>query len=231
MDGRVVFGASRRRPLLSFGLLLAIAIGAPASAAPPAVSFEEQAVVVSGATASGSVAVFGVSQGFNGFTAYYLEETALLVDEDGDGSVRLELDLPLSKVRSVWAAVDLATGELSLAAPKGEAPRAEELPGDALGADRDRLTVAVQRWAYTLWVRPGREAGAGAWAAIVGDGGAADGDGLEDRQVQATVKSFQPVAAGKASALPAPEQMAGGDLVLVVDPETLAISTLRVAAE
>lgn len=211
-------------------VLLAAAL--PAWSAPPEVSFEEQAVVVSGATPGGAVALFGVSQGFNGFTPYYLCDDGLLVDEDGDGAVRLELELPLSKLRSVWTAVDLASGELSLAAPEGGALTAHALPGDALSAEGDALTVAVERWAYALWVRPGREAGSGAWGAIVGDGGASDADGEENRQVRAAVSAFVPVrpAAPESEGGP-PERLSSGDLVVVVDPETLAISTARLAGE
>lgn len=211
----------------------AVAALAPAAAAaPPEVSLEEHAVVVSGATPGGAVAVFGVSQGFNGFTEYYLLEDELLVDEDGDGAVRLELELPLSKRHSVWTVVDLASGELSLASSKGEAPIADPLPLDPLSAGGDEVTVAVQRWAYALWVRPGREAGAGAWVAIVGDGGASDGDGEENRQVRAAVSAFLPVppAAPEGEGRP-PERLASGDLVVVVDPETLAIRTTRLAGK
>lgn len=205
-------------------------ITSPALAAPPELRFEEQAVAVSGATPGGSVAIFGVSHGFNGFTSYFLRNDELLVDEDGDGSVRLALELPLSKVRSVWAAVDLASGELALAAPGGAELFAGALPAGAVSAEGDEVTASVQRWAYALWVRPGRDAaaGAGAWGAIVGDGGESDADGLENREVRAAVAAFEPI---ESESERAPDRLASGDLVLIVDPETLAVSSTRLAGK
>lgn len=198
-------------------------------AAPPELSFEDQAVLVAGATSGGTVAIFGVSQGFNGFTAYHLRNDELLVDEDGDGAVRIELELPLSRLRSVWAAVDLASGELSVAAPKGSELLTAALPEGSVRAEGDELTSPVQRWAYALWVRPGETADAGSWGAILGDGGEDDLDGVEDRQIRASVTTFVPIAPDRGDR--PPERMAGGDLMLVVDPETLKISTTRLAGE
>lgn len=216
---------------MSLGLAAMLA-ATPLWAAPPVVSFEDQAVLVTGATPGGSVVVFGVSQGFNGFTGYYLEDDELLVDDDRDGAVQLELDLPLSKRRSMWAVVDLASGELVLSTPEGDAPaRADNLSIDALNAERNEVTVPVQRWAYALWVRPGLEVDAGAWVSIVGDGGTTDADGMENRQVQATVASFEPVAPDDTGEALPPERLSEGDLLLIVSPETLAISTTRIPAE
>lgn len=208
-----------------------VSLPSPASAAAPELTFDERSVTVSGATAGGSVAVFGVSHGFNGFTTYYLRNDELLVDEDGDGSVRMELELPLSSVRSVWAAVDMTSGELGLAAPERAEVLAGEMPSGAVSAEGDDVTAPAQRWAYALWVRPGRNAGSGsgAWGAIVGDGGARDGDGLENREVRVSASSFAPI--DRESEERPPERLESGDLVLVVDPETLAVSSARLAGK
>jgi hypothetical protein len=189
-------------------------------------SFESQAVVVSGMTAGGEVAVFGVSRGFNGFTGYFLRHDEVVADADGDGVVRVDLELPLEAVRSAWAAVDLASGEVGIGVPEGTELLVGALPRGAIGADGAFVTAPVRRWAHLLWVRPGREEGAGAWGAIVGDGGANDDDGAEDRSVRGRVESFTPIAPGGSAP---PAALADGDVVLVADPETLEITTARLS--
>lgn len=209
---------------LVLGVAVVLAAAVPSWGAPPSLSFEASAVVVSGVTSGGSVAVMGVSRGFNGFTGYYLRTDEVLTDADGDGSVRLELELPLSEVFSVWAAVDVTTGELGLGAPEGtELVPASGLPAIAVSGDGTLLTAPVGRWAYTLWVRPG-QGGSGVWGAVVGDGGSGDEDGAEDGSVSARVSTFAALD-GAESAVPA--SLVTGDVVVVVDPETFAVETVR----
>jgi hypothetical protein len=197
-------------------------IAAPAWSAAPVVTFEEQAVVASGVTPGGVVAVFGASRGFNGFAGYFLRHDRVLADDDGDGAVRLELELPLSE-RAVFAAVDLESGEVGLGAPEGFELQAGALPAEAIGVDGGELTERRRR-VWALWVRPGAEASRGVWGANVGDGGATDGDGAEDGSVRALMSSF---VATETDGPAAPERLAAGDVVVVVDPETLEVSTLR----
>ena len=68
----------RVAPLATLTMALA---AVPAWAAAPAVTFEEQAVVASGVTPGGSVVVFGVSRGFNGFAGYFLRHDRVLTDD------------------------------------------------------------------------------------------------------------------------------------------------------
>jgi len=170
--------------------------------------------------------VFGVSRGFNGFTGYFLRRDEIVADTDGDGVVRLELELPLAQVRSVWAAVDVTSGELGVGVPEGTELLASALPREAIGIDGAGLTVPVRRWAYLLWVRPGRAADAGVWGTIVGDGGAYDDDGVENRSIRGRVESFVAIAPRENAP---PARLADGDVVLMVDPETLEITTARLS--
>jgi hypothetical protein len=196
----------------------------PAWAAAPVVTFEEQAVVASGVTPGGSVAVFGVSREFNGFAGYFLRHDRVLADDDGDGAVRLELELPVSP-RTVAAAVDLGTGEVGFGAPAGFELQAGALPADAIGADRGELTAAGRR-VYALWVRPAAGSNAGVWGANAGDGGASDGDGAEDGSVRTPVSAFVPIEPDGAAP---PERLAAGDVLITVDPESLQVATLRLS--
>jgi hypothetical protein len=181
-------------------------------------------VVVSGATPGGSVAVFGVSRGFNGFTPYLLRQDKVVTDGDGDGAVRLELERPLSAVHSVWTAADLTSGEVGVGAPAGTELLERALAAGAIAGDGAEVTTAVGRWAYALWVRPGADGASGVWIAVVGDGGAGDEDGAEDGSIRARLASFAPLGSEET---PAPERLAAGDWIVVVDPQTLEIATGR----
>ena len=194
----------------------------PAWSASPSLSFEEQAVVISGLAPGGSVAVFGVSRGFNGFTGYVLRHDRVLA-ADAEGSARL--DLELLPVQSVFAAVDLTTGEMGFGAPEPFSLEQRPLGPEAIDAGGSGLTERG-RWTYALWVRPQADAGAGVWGAIVGDGGTNDADGVEDGVVRAAVSSFVPIE-GIESAPPA--RLDGGDVVVVVDPETLEVAATRLS--
>lgn len=200
---------------------------APASnpvdvAPPPSIAFEESAVVVSGATPGGSLVVFGVSRGFNGFTGYVLRHDHV-VTTDRAGTARVELALPVA-LRSVWSAVDVGTGGVGVATPEGFELRHAELPRERIGSD-GRSLVERRRSVDALWVRPGAS-GPGAWGARFGDGGTTDADGIEDRSIRALVSSFLPVDAGGS---PPPGRLAAGDVLVVIDSETLEIATARLA--
>jgi hypothetical protein len=194
----------------------------PAWSAPPSLSFEDQAVVISGVTPGGSVAAFGVSRGFNGFTGYVLRHDEVLT-AGADGVARLELEL--LPVRSAFSAVDLATGEVGFGAPEPFELRQRALAPESIDAGGGGLTER-RSWVYALWARPQADAGAGAWGAIVGDGGATDADGVEDGVVRAAASSFVPIEADGSAP---PEALAAGDVVVVIDPETLEVAATRLS--
>lgn len=192
----------------------------PAWPAAPSVSFEEQAVVISGVTPEGGLAVFGVSRGFNGFTGYVLRHDQVLT-AGSDGVARLELEL--LPARSAFAAVDLVTGEVGFGAPEGFELIERTLGPESIDAGGGSLTEQ-RRWVYALWVRPQADTGAGVWGAIVGDGGATDADSVEDGVVRAAVSSFVPIGNGDTAP---PERLTAGDVVVVIDPETLEVAATR----
>ncbi len=201
----------------------AVALGsAPAWSAPPALSLEERTVVASGVTPGGSVAVFGVSRGFNGFTGYVLRHDEV-VTAGADGVARLELEL--LPVRSVFAVVDLATGEVGLGTPEHIELRQRAVTPEVIDPGGGGLTER-RRWVYALWARPLRDGGGGVWGANARDGGAADRDGVEDSVVRAAVSSFVPIGDGES---PAPARLEAGDVVVLVDPETLEVAATRLS--
>ena len=168
---------------LAVGLAL---LAAPLSAAPPEISFEADAVVARGITSKGQAVWFSVAREISRRSINVVPRHAVMADEDGDGAVRLELgqEVPL---RSVWFAVDLATGETAVATPEGFPLLEMDLPGNAIPAALNRLDLE-RRFAYLVLVRPG----VGAWHLRVGDGGASDEDGEPDGTLRAALSSLTP---------------------------------------
>ena len=88
-----------------------------AAADPPALSFELEAVVARGISPRGQAVWFSVAREISRQSINVVPRYEIVTDEDGDGAVRLELgkEVPL---RSIWFAVDLATGETGVATPE-----------------------------------------------------------------------------------------------------------------
>jgi len=88
-------------------------------------------------------------------------------------------------LRSIWFAVDLATGETGVATPPDFPLLEMDLPGEAIPAALNRLELR-RRFAYLLLVRPG----VGAWQLRVGDGGESDEDGEPDGTLRAALSDL-----------------------------------------
>jgi len=140
--------------------------------------------------------------------------TELVIDADRDGVVELAVkpDIPPT---SVWIAVDLSTGELAWAAPEGFVPPALTFEGGAppIGSVRELRVKARQLRAVLV------RAGAGVWQAGVGDGAEGDEDAEVDGVVVVRVGRMEPVG----TAGQAPEELAMGDRLVLLDPATLAV--------
>lgn len=201
---------------LAVGLFL---LASPLSAAPPEISFEPEAVVARGITSKGRAAWFSVAREISRRSINVVPRHGITVDEDGDGAVRLELgqEVPL---RSIWFAVDLATGEAAVAAPEGFPLLEMGLPGNAIPAALNRLELE-RRFACLVLVRPG----VGAWQLRVGDGGESDEDGEPDGTLRAALSSLTAVEEGGP---PPPERFSPRDVLLIIDPERLEFATVRI---
>lgn len=199
--------------ILGFGV---VADAAPA--APPRISFEERAVVVDGLAAGGRLALSGAATGREGYVPYLFRHDEVLT-ADATGTVRLELDRPVPE-DSVWFAVDMADGQLAIAAPDGTELREVALPARALRQALDGLDDE-RRFLYVLVVRPAAASAApeeaGAWTMAVGDGSESDGDGRQDGRVSALLVDLKPLGEGP----PPPEKLAPGLVLVAVDAMTL----------
>ena len=194
-------------------------LAAPLSAAPPEIAFEPEAVVARGITAKGQVVWFSVAREISRRSIDVVPRHAIAADDDGDGAVRLELgrEVPL---RSIWFAVDLATGETAVATPEGLPLLEMNLPGNAIPAALNRLDLE-RRFIYAVLIRPGD----GAWMLRVGDGGASDEDGQPDGILRAALASFEALGP---SPLPPPSRVSPRDLLLVIDPNRMEFLRFQV---
>lgn len=207
--------------VVSFLVAFGAALAAPPTLAQPILSLEESAAVISGLAPGGEAAVIGVGSAHTGFQPV---ETAMweVVTADAAGTARLEV-LTGVPTYSVWAAIDLGTGELALAAPAGTALHEVPFPARALPATRRSLDDG-RSGLYVLWARPvSVDTDGGAWAGVVLDGSGRDGDGAQNRRLQVLLDQLEPLGA---SGLP-PAALAAGDAVVGIDPASLEIYAAR----
>ncbi len=195
--------------------ILVLALAAVPLAAQPKIEFEKDAVVARGVTQGGSVVWFGVIRDRPGWINRVVRRDALETDSDGDGAVRLDLGRPVAP-KSIWAAVDLASGAFAVATPEGTPRREVELPASALRSSAAGVVETIEdarQFLEILVVRPGE----GSWTLSVGDGGASDGDLQSDGSIRASLAAMRPAEATKM----APSQLLPGDVVVVVDPRLM----------
>ena len=202
----------------------------------PALSFDEAAVSVSGATPEGGVVVFGMGREWTGYTHHVLRLEHLLT-ADADGGLRWELEGPVLP-RSVWVAVDLASGEYTLASPDGHELERVEPPAEGLGANA-RFLEHEGRYLDLLLVRPaGDEKGEGSdetatqpeevggfWGIALGDGAGLDRDGQADSRLTVDLLDLQPLGDSDV----APERLQPKDVIIGVDPQSLQVYAKRLA--
>ena len=214
-------------------LSLSLSAGAqgvtPPPAAPevaPEIAFESAAVTFGGATPGGRVALFGIGRDRQDWTPRVTRLDDLVV-ADGEGAGRVDLDEPVI-VRSVWAVIDVATGEYALAAPEGTELSRVELPAEGLGANL-RFLEREGRFLDVLLVRPESgpegEESAGVWGVAMGDGAGLDRDGEANGRLELDLASLYPFG----DTGPAPLGLKPRDVLIGVDPQTLEVFAQRIA--
>lgn len=203
----------------SLSLACLLLMATPAVAAPPALTFEPQAVAASGITPKGRVVWFSVAREISRRAATIVPRIEQVADDDGDAKVRLDLGQDVPQ-RSIWFAVDLETGEAGVATPEDFPLLEAELPARAIPAALNRLDLERQ-FVYVVLVRPG----VGAWKLRAGDGGASDEDGQPDGTLRAALASLESIGPSPA---PPPERFSPKDLLLVIDPNRMEFLRLQV---
>lgn len=152
---------------------------------------------VSGANAGGTVVLVGIAREPLAGAARVESWVRTLTDDDGDGSVVLEIGREVP-VKSAWSAIDLASGNAGVAVAEGLALEIVR-PGVA-GFELDPTTQAPvirldRKTIQFLLVRPG----VGAWALKAYDGGAGDlgnsEEGIPDGWLRVDPRQFTPLRA------------------------------------
>lgn len=182
-------------------------VSAVAVSAAPAVTFEPHAVIVSGVTPGAATAWFAISQDFGRYPARIVLQESL-GSGDERGTLRIEQQAVVEPT-SIWAVADLQSGAVTIAAPPRYRMKQGTLPVAALrrrtSGVEPRLELA-QDDAELFYVRPR----VGAWR-LTGGG-------------RLALRSMRPV--GDAPAAPA--DFAAGDVIVVVEPLSMNVRTLRV---
>lgn len=200
---------------LILAVTLPLATFAPALRAAPAMTIEPSAVLVSGLAPGGEVVYFSVAREVTTYAANVVRREGRMKDDDLDGSVRIAVD-PAVPWRSIWVAVDLATGLVIPATPEGYPLRDSGSRGGFALAPAGAFTHlgAAGDLSHVLVVRPGT----GAWVATLTDGAASDEDGGGNRTIVSALDVLEPVAAGP----PPPLELLPGDRVIEIDSDAMA---------
>jgi hypothetical protein len=186
---------------------------------------EKDAVVATEVTRGGSAVFFAVT-----FQAGPVPErarkAAVLRDEDGDGTVTLEMPDGVPFI-GIWSVVDLATGAVKLGAKEGyRVIELEDLLAASFRRDREGRFETFEYRAddvEMLVVRPGE----GAWTMQGTNGAAEDQDYAVDGKLVLGLERLVPVAEhGKAA-----DGVRAGDVVVMIDVASMRASaaTLGVA--
>jgi hypothetical protein len=203
--------------------LLALLPAAPVFAASPVLTFDSASLTAGGVTASGGVVFIAVTR----VPKVYYQEIATfreVVTADASGSAVLPLDAPAPR-RSVWVVVDLASGAFAVGTPEDFTLTEEALAASGIGLDLEgkpsRLELSHQA-AEVLLVRPA----SGAWGATVVDGGALDQKPEVDGALEVGLGALTPLTQA-----PPPSELLAGDVLVVLDPNTLTHLAATVTAE
>jgi hypothetical protein len=183
-----------------------------------AVRFETDGVVVSGATRGGNVACIFADR----IPQLWRNGSFVLSDSDGDGQLRLPDTKGFSK-RTVWASVDVETGEYTVTSPGGAVAeigfRGHTLKGNGAGQLKRLESIDAQALDILL-VRPRQ----GAWALRTGDGSRGDTDGETNRRFALDIESLEPLHGYG----PPPKHFEKGDVIVIIDPYTGAAFAMTV---
>jgi hypothetical protein len=210
-----------QRLLSAVGLVLLVSnVAAATKPAELTVTLEGSAVVVDGVSSRGDVVIWGLSRIPKQYHSRTQTTSEIRNDDNGDGSVRLEVDYAIP-LQSQWLAVDLETGRIAVASSQGFAPELKGLGSDRLKKASNgrlrRLELAMGD-VEVLWIRPG----IGAWLALTHDGAANDEDGRLDGRFTLPLEQLRPLGA----APPPPDGFENGDILAVGDTTLISMLVL-----
>lgn len=205
------------------------------TATPPApelaLTLETDAAVVTGLAPGGEALLFTIAREPLGYLSRVSRRDEVVTADETGVAIFVPVGSQGEAVpvepKSVWVAVDLATGTIATAVGEGfEAPR-RGLPDGALRrGPSQRLDRLVDRMetAQVVVVRPGLPEARGIWGLTLMDGSLYDQDGTDDGGLEMAFDRLIPLAG---SAAPPPEEAITGDVLVVVDTDSLAYFATR----
>ena len=190
------------------------------SPAAPAITFQSGTITIANRQ-GGDVVLFGVLQEPHRYWATLFTEAERL-QTDTEGAARYTpRSLPLY---SVWIAVDFKSGSLAVAVPPGSPLQVRSLPAPELRRDPAGAISGLRSSRETievLVVRPN----VGAWFVLNGDGGTNDDDKIVNGRTITAPEMMIPIGGSHA----APKRIVPHDVVVMVDPGTMAVYASEVA--
>jgi len=188
----------------------------PPAPAPLAITFEDQAVVANGVTPNGQVAWFSVARESDDEHMATVTPRAAVVTDTGSGQVSFPLDQAVP-FKSIWIAIDLASGDFTVAAPDGFPLNQVNWRGVGLlrGQGQADQMQDARVTAFVFVARPG----VGAWEMYLADGGASDADGAIDGKLTSSLDQLQPIGTSPA----APTRFDPHDIVALIDPDLMEV--------
>ncbi len=121
--------------------------------------------------------------------------------------------------------MDLASGDFEAAAPEKFRLKKVCFRGRGIGKrpdGRDSI-VDARALAEILVIRPGAGPGAGVWHLYVGDGGPSDEGGSPNGLLEAALDRMEPLAGSP----PPPQTFQKDDIVLLLDPDQLEMTLVK----
>lgn len=187
-----------------------------------ALTFQPDAVEVSNLTAGGKVVWFGATQEIaEDEVAEIRAYASIAEDADLDGVERIEFPngVPL---HSTWVAVDLQTGVAVSGAPDGYPLRDVHWQGAGVQNLESGAVITDSRQTGNLLVVRSK---VGAWLVEAGDGGPTDLDASSNGSISLEIAALEPLGDTVEAA---PEQLAEGDVVAMLDPRRLELTLVTV---
>lgn len=188
--------------------VLCALVCASSFAAPPAsltIALGDHSLTASPVTPGGQAVLAGVDR--ESATFFFNDTHYTDAQAESGGTATFSIDRGITP-RSVWIAVDVATGRVAIVTPAGSPYRPR--PSAAKSANARAASIAIDGTSVDLLlIRPGT----GAWRLSAGDGAAMDADGLQNQTLTLAAADFEPLAGTAA----APSELAPHDLLIGID--------------
>lgn len=171
---------------------------------------QQNAVIAREVNPGADVVFFGIGLKPDGYGSDVVQWAEVVPGIAGNTTARLELKEPLV-YKSMWAAVDMSSGDYALASPAGYTAKQAAIPKKLLkqgSGDAADLLSDGREFVQLLLVSPKK----GAWQFAAMDG-AGDDDGKDNGQIAASLEHFRPLGASKN----APKKLSKNDVVIMFD--------------